>query len=246
MNFTSIPKPNNWDTLYMHQKIQLYKNYLGSAVAPYVDKLSAKAIAQSYGVPVAPLVRVLKDITAEDLREGWILKSTHGSGWNLWLNPTLDLNEVKQTLASWNKPYRPQEEPHYAHLLPRFYIEEQLEDKYLGKQGCIAYNIWCVRGNPIPCIRVKNRGNKNTYNFSWDLLDPPQIEFPIEKPVQFDQMLKYARKMSAPFEFVRMDFYVDAQDNVYFSEYTFTPNGGAPINSRTMEITASKYWLRRP
>ena len=56
---------------------------------------------------------------------------------------------------------------------------------------------------------------------------PPyhNAEKPIEKPENYDQMLKIATELCKGFDFVRVDLYEHA-GNVYFGEMTFTPASG--------------------
>jgi len=37
-----------------------------------------------------------------------------------------------------------------------------------------------------------------------------------EKPKNLDKMIEYAEKLSKNFEFVRMDFYIDKNDDIYY------------------------------
>ena len=67
-------------------------------------------------------------------------------------------------------------------------------------------------------------------------------KFPLEKPAQWDAMLNYATQLSAPFEFVRIDFYIGADGHVYFSEYTFTPAGGSRVFSMKLEHQYGRLW----
>jgi hypothetical protein len=41
-------------------------------------------------------------------------------------------------------------------------------------------------------------------------------------PTKFDEMVEYAKKLSEPFKFVRVDFY-EINGTVYLGELTFTP-----------------------
>jgi hypothetical protein len=243
---TPIPKPDNWNSLQFHQKISIYKHFLGAEIALFVDKLSAKQIASSFGVKGAPLVRILKDvddITEQDLKDGWILKATHGCRWNIWLHPALTLSTIKQQLKEWNKPYRPDSEPHYKHITPRFYIEERIVDKCFGTSNSLSYQIRCVFGTVIPVIRVWYHDAGNTYDLEWNELESPQIPYKIPKPAHLNKIVEFASAMSKSIEFVRIDFYVDVHDDVYFSEYTFTPRGGLSTGLHSLEDVASKYWV---
>ena len=49
-----------------------------------------------------------------------------------------------------------------------------------------------------------------------------------ERPSNFDEMLRLAEELSAPFPFVRCDLY-NIDGKIYFSEMTFTPAKGTLI-----------------
>ena len=55
-------------------------------------------------------------------------------------------------------------------------------------------------------------------------------------------MKKYAEILSKPFEFVRIDFFIDRKNDIYFSEFTFTPLGGKKYYSDEIELKLGKLW----
>ena len=59
---------------------------------------------------------------------------------------------------------------------------------------------------------------------------------------KLDLMLKLAKKLSKPFEFVRIDFYIGENDLIYFSEFTFTPNAGKQVFTKDVEYMLGKLW----
>jgi len=72
----------------------------------------------------------------------------------------------------------------------------------------------------------------------------PEIPHYIQKPKNFDKMISLAEKLSSPFEYVRIDFYItDEDDKIYFSEYTFTPNNGLKSLSYDQEMLLGKDWI---
>jgi hypothetical protein len=85
----------------------------------------------------------------------------------------------------------------------------------------------CINGAPIS-IGIKIGDYQNNYDLEWrEYSNTAKYKIPltIDKPHDLDKILEYAAKLSAPFEFVRIDFYL-SPDKIYFSEYTFTPAGG--------------------
>ena len=50
-----------------------------------------------------------------------------------------------------------------------------------------------------------------------------KADFTLPRPIHLSEMVEYARRLSAPFPFVRVDLY-DTADGVVFGELTFTPS----------------------
>ena len=99
--------------------------------------------------------------------------------------------------------------------------------------------IRCIKNKAIT-IGVKKGTIQNSYDVYWNPLEPE--EFSIKKPSNLHLMLYLAEKLSAPFEFVRIDFYLSADNKIYFSEFTFSPMGGMKVLPLHLEYELSKYW----
>ncbi len=258
--FPKIPKPQNWDSLALYQKVRHYRSHLTPEHSRFVDKLEAKKIVKEIlgdDIEVAKVIRVLdnpNDLKPADLNEqkNVFIKATHGSGWNIFIdninnkiNHIKKIEEYKKLLQSWNKVYNngDGEEIQYRYIRPRFFIEEMVKDKILEKD-VINYKFRCINGKVIPFITVTVGKMKNFYNFDWILLNKPEIPFNIPKPVHLNKLIYCAEKLSSPFEFVRMDFYISNEDKIYFSEYTFTPSNGVRVLSHDLEYTLGKSWTK--
>jgi len=236
-----------WVYMPLFQKIEYYKTVITEDYADYVDKIEAKAIVSRMTdntVQCAKIIRILNDpndITEADLNPNHMIKSSHGCGWNINITETTKIDTVKKFLNIWNTHYIGNNEPHYKFIRPRFFIEEKIIDAALGQTAnAIVYLIRCIRGKPF-VIGVRTQKGQNTYDMDWKPIKP--IEDPaIEKPKQLNAMLDAAKQLSAPFEFVRVDFYIGQDDNLYFSEFTFTPSGGNPFYSRKDEHFFGKLW----
>jgi hypothetical protein len=246
-----MKKPNNWNDLMCCEKINIYKSFLNKEHSEYTDKLFAKKLVNDVcgdKIKVAKVIKVLKsydDLDQNDLDPKYIIKSTHGSGWNINIKENTDINTCKRLLKSWNKCYS-QTEKQYTYLQPAFFIEEKINDKILGNTGeAIVYMIRCVRGNPIS-IGIKHGSYMNNYDINWNPIDSYAQKIPIdlllnENASKFSDMLHYASILSKPFEFVRMDFYLSEKD-IYFSEFTFTPNAGKQVFTKEVEYMLGKLW----
>ena len=244
-----MKKPNNWNDLMCCEKIYIYRSFLNEYHSQYTDKLAVKKIVKDIcgdKIKVAKVIKILKnwnDIEPNDLNPKYIIKAAHGSGWNIDIKENIDINMCKSLLGSWNRCYSTLEKQ-YTYIKPVFYIEEKINDKILGTTGeAIVYMIRCIKGKPIS-IGIKYKGYMNNYDINWKCIDSQSQKIPFDlllDDIKFDEMLHYASILSKPFEFVRMDFYL-SQTDIYFSEFTFTPNAGKQVFTKEIEYTLGKLW----
>lgn len=249
-NFKPFDKPEGWNELALYEKIAVYGQHLTTDHAKYVDKLQAKKIVKEKlgsAIEVARVVRVLgdwKDLRPEDLKTCYLIKSTHASGWNINITDTTDLLIAKYQLRQWNKIFRPSlsGEVQYCFLTPQFFIEEKIEDPITGKGGkCLAYMFRYIH-NTIVSIGVQLDGKCNHYDQDWNLILEPELSFHIPKPDRLLDMLSMSQTLAQGFEFVRIDMFIDNNDKIYFSEFTFTPKAGKPVFPLHLEIEYGKLW----
>jgi hypothetical protein len=242
-------KPKNWMDLPMFKKIFYYGKHLTEDYAEYVDKLEAKRKVKEIcgkDISVAMVVRVLEsysDIADIDINSKYIIKSAHGSGWNIDIGEIVTLEDVIRKLKGWNIQYNSHMERQYSFIKPRFFIEEKICDAILGYTGCaLVYMIRCVHSEPIS-IGVKYKKNQNSYDINWNLTQKPKIEFEVPKPKCLMKLLEMCKKLSCNFEFVRLDFYIGKNDEIYFSEFTFTPAGGVQVFDMETEMRQGLMWV---
>ena len=245
-----MPKPSHWNQLPLYKKVGIYQRFLGKFHAQFVDKLRVKSIVKKIcgdDIQVAKVVRVLsspQDLQRRDLDPSYMIKSAHASKWNINLLPgkKYELHTLKAQLEKWNQLYNPHEEHQYAYLQPRFFIEEKIHDKYFGKSGeAIVYMCRCIYGKVVS-ISVKYRELRNDYDTSWNIIGDHQMIF-LERPKHLERMIKISERLSSLFEFVRMDFYIDCMDEIYLSEYTFSPMGGIQVLSDELEKSLGELWI---
>ncbi len=238
----SFPKPDNWKELPLYTKIQIYKDNLDERFAPFVDKLQVKESIKEKCV-CAKVIRILDspdDISEEDLNPDWIIKATHGSGWNISIKPTICIEKVKKKLNEWNTVYIGSNEKHYQFVKPRFFIEEKIEDAYGGEKGkAVVFMFRCIHGKAVT-IGVKKGEEQNMYRITGECIGKA---FPFVLPWhRIEEMKRIAEDLAQPFEFVRMDFYLGVKGDIYFSEYTFSPAGGQQIYFEAVEQELGALW----
>jgi hypothetical protein len=232
----------------MFKKIANYGEHLTDYHASFVDKLSAKCIVKKIcgdKIEIPNVIRVLdspNDITINDLNPKHIIKSAHASGWNVNIDSTCTIDNIKNRLVSWNTKFNANKEKQYNYIEPKFFIEEKIDDKILGCTGdALVYMFRCIYSKPIS-IGVKYKKAQNSYDIHWNPKQEPKIPFEIPKPNKLEEMLKLATLLSSEFEFVRIDFYIDKDDAIYFSEFTFTPAGGSQVYDIQTEHEQGSLW----
>lgn len=182
----------------------------------------------------------VEEINWNELPDKFALKCTHGCGANIICNNKNNLNikESIKKLNGWMKQDYSLEyaEIHYKNIKPRIICEKYLETD-TGVLP-IDYKVFCFNGIPkitMVCSERKNGIAKYyLYDNDWNL--KPYNKSSIElinrnesknfenRPSCFKEMLKYAKKLSKPFPFVRIDFY-EIRGKIILGEMTFTPCG---------------------
>ncbi len=177
------------------------------------------------------------DIDFAKLPDRFVLKATHGSAWNIVCKDksTMDWRPWILIMKSWlrhNIFWNGREWP-YKNMPPRIVCEKYLED---ASGQLTDYKFYCFNGEPTFVQANTGRGTKrhaqNFYDLRWSLLPfgkdlPPSPEVQIPQPISLERMIDIARDLSAPFCYVRVDFY-EVHGRVIFGELTFFPASGMP------------------
>jgi hypothetical protein len=233
-------RPLDWNNLPLSKKIQHYMIQLDIQHSYYADKLCAKKIVKhclGSDIEVPKTIRVLDnylDVKESDINSNYMIKASHGSSWNLNFEKEKQytVEEVKLKLSTWNCPFNADVEKQYKYISPVFYVEEKIICRYKGHDGnAYSWCFYCVH-NKVFHINVIDKQNDkiNRYDINFNLLNITlNGEFNVDKPKELNKMIELAERLSKPFEFVRIDFYIDINGKIYFSEYTFSPCMGLNI-----------------
>jgi len=206
--------------------------------ASWTDKESVRAyvrdcIGERYLVPLLGVYARPEDIPLEALPNRFVIKATHGCGWNELVTEkaSWDWRRARKRLDRWlaSNYYFKYGEANYKPLKGRILVEALLEDS----SGEIRdYKFFCYNG----IARFIQLDSGRFTDHRRDIYDPlwtrlpvrlgyPNLDTPTPKPEGLEEMLELARKLSKPFPFVRVDLYY-AQGLVYFGELTFVPASG--------------------
>ena len=203
------------------------------AVRSYIEKQGCSDIL----VPLIAAYDKVEDIEWDKLPQAFAMKWNFGSGFNIICpdKSQLDIEATKKKLKEWgkNKFWLKFSEVQYKPIPKKIIVEEYLKPEH-GVQPD-DYKLYCFNGEPKFILLCTGRefGRPKFYFFDegWNLARinrdskaaPEGFTYP--RPECLDSLMEAARTLSAPFKFVRADFYV-VGGKVYFGELTFTPDGG--------------------
>ena len=198
------------------------------AVHQYLEHLGYKQLLNE----IIGIYKSAYDIDFESLPEAFVAKTTHGCGQNLICKDKseLDWEKWKKVMNSWLKlnVYAFGREWNYKDIPPRIIIE-----KLIDHEPLIDYKFMCFNGEP-KFLQINNDQGSNQhvdfYDISWNKVDFTYKRFTqsdifVSPPLQFEEMKEIARKLSAPFPYVRVDFY-NPPNQIIFGELTFFPGSG--------------------
>ncbi len=218
-------------------------------LAPFVDKHEVRSyvrevVGEEHLVPLVGVYDRADQIPWDRLPPRCVIKATHGSGWNVIVKEParLDRAETMRKLDGWlaRNYYDESHEEQYLFIRGRLVVEAMLGG---GDRVPWDYKIFCYAGEPrflIVDVDRFVRHRRKVLDLEWRSL-PGTIQFEeyegeLPRPPELERMLEVARKLSAPFPFVRVDLYLDA-GRVYFGELTFTPGSGlAAVEPREFDV----------
>jgi len=228
--------------LFSEKQQWLKLNYRDQLMPRCADKWEVRKFIEEKGYvdllnDVIAVYDDIADFKLEELPDRFVLKATHGSGWNLVCKDKNKINWMpwRFVMKSWLKSnifWNGREWP-YKEMKSRILCEKYLEDE---SGQLMDYKFFCFNGEPKFIQANKGRGTKqhaqNFYDLDWcllpfgkDLKPIPGIE--ISKPACFQRMINIVKDLSAHFSFVRIDLY-EVENRVLFGEFTFFPASGMP------------------
>jgi len=219
----------NWIKLYDRNPLYIQLSDK-SLVREYVEKRIGKDyLNEILGIYDSPF-----DIPWETLPDKFVIKTTHGSGWNIHCinKPDFDIQISIQKLTKWLNTnfYKISREWQYKNIKPRILIEKYIQGD--PELDLVDYRFFCKNGNPqIIQTEIDTYSNHTRAFFDTDWHQLPfSYNYPITKkvvprPWNFEQMLQIAKNLTNDFHFCRVDLY-NNDGNIIFGEMTFTPYAG--------------------
>ena len=224
-----------------NEKLQWLKLYnRNPEYTKMVDKYEVREyikekIGEEYLIPLIGVYDKFDDIDFDKLPNQFVIKCNHDSGGLVICKDKskFDIESARKKInrsLKTNYYYSGREWP-YKNVKPKILIEKYMEDNV--DKGLIDYKFMCFNGEPklsFTCSERYADGLKVTFfDLDWNKL-PVERHYPssdkrIQKPVNYDLMVKFSTILSQSIPFVRVDWY-EINGKLYFGELTFYPGSG--------------------
>jgi len=222
-----------------NEKLQWLKLYYrDQRMAACADKFEVRGYLEKmgHGHILNTLYGVYENPSSIDISrfpERFVLKATHGSGWNIICKDksAYDWKGWKLVMKSWLKQnlYYVGREWVYKDMKPRIICEKYIE---VPDGEPFDYKFFCTNGI-VQFIQVldysPNTFQGNLYDTEWNIMKEKFAVMgspkSVEKPSSLDEMMQIARDLSSGFPFARVDLY-QSEGKVIFGELTFFPGSG--------------------
>lgn len=204
------------------------------------DKLAVRDYVRgSVGAePLVPLLGVYEDgsdLPFDLLPDAFVIKASHGSGWVRIVRDkdSIDRSQIARECNGWlaQNYWVKKRERNYQGVPPRLVVEELLLDDSGGVPS--DYKIYCFDHGREMVVQVDSNRfqghNRDFFSDDWTRLEIdmifPRASVAPEKPESLERALSFARTLSSPFPFVRVDFYLLGK-RCFVGELTFYPEAG--------------------
>ena len=245
-------KLNIDDPMMFSEKLQWLKLYdRNPEYCKLVDKYSVKEyvenkIGKEYIIPTYGVYNSFNEIDFDTLPNQFVIKTTHCSGDTIICKDKNSFNfNVARTIINKSlhrNYYKHKREWPYKNVIPRIIIEKYMENK--EQKELVNYKFFCFNGKPDFLYIIEGK-DENKHITSVDLdfnilqlnrNDYKDTNIVPHKPINFNEMIDIASKLSEGTKFVRVDLY-EIDGRIYFSELTFFPVGGfIPFNSEEYDL----------
>lgn len=209
------------------------------------DKLTvrdyvARKLGESHLIPLLAAPETFTKEVFDALPDSFVMKANHGSSYvKVVTDKSATSFEALQELANhWLSLdfYKIGREKHYRPIKPHILFEQLLRDE----SGNVPpdYKLQCFGAKSgrlvIYILVISDRFGADTrgdlYDVNWNHLDVAIGEYkpsakPPPRPDNLDAIVDAAVKLSADFDYVRVDLYSPG-NQIYFGELTFTPGAG--------------------
>lgn len=251
--FPNLFNPRSFSEKLTYRK--LYQRNLLLPLSSFACKYSVRnyiseSIGEEHLIPLIDKIFNAKDFSLDKLPSSFIMKASHGSGWNYIVHDKKTENEtqLRRLISAWlncNYSISFTGESQYENIHPCVVIEELLIDNNGKVPKDYKFHCFGKAGCEKIIVQVStDRLQDHSLAFlseDWDLLDLSFDKYKKtsskpEKPENLSQLITIAKKLSKSFDYSRIDLYTH-QEKIYFGEITFLPgNGMEKFNPEEMDL----------
>lgn len=213
----------------------------------------AEKIGNEYLIPLIGAWNSFDEINFDKLPQKFILKTNHGSSWNMIVKDksTFNLKLAKINFDNWlnkNFAFHNGFEMQYLNVPRKIIAEEYLDT--LEKVS--DYRFMCFNGEVKMIWLDTYKGTDHFRTFfypNWEVMNL-KMKFPISpdyipKPKNYEKMLEIASTLSQGFVHVRVDLY-NVEGKIYFGEMTFSSTSGTlGVEPKEFEYEMGS-WIKLP
>lgn len=196
------------------------------------EKIGEEYLNELYGV-----FESVEEIDINKLPNSFVLKGTHGSGFNIICKDKSRMNwdEEFKKMRRWFKfnYFWQNREWVYKDIKPRIICEKFIAQE--EESELRDYRFFCFNGEPKFItvdfsITDKEKTRRNLYDLEWNLMEqeisyPKELTMKVEKPNKLNEMISLSKKLSSSFPHARVDFYY-IKEKIIFGEITFFHQSG--------------------
>lgn len=232
------------------EKLQWYKLfYCNPLMKICADKFEVRNYVKSKGLENILIKNYgvydsVNDINMSVIPSKFVIKNTTGAGGNNIIivkdKTKFDFDKHLPIFKNWLSPIKEHSggrEWVYEGIQPRIIIDEYI-DSAESEGGLIDYKFFCFNGNVEFVYGIADR--KLGYKASLGIFTKDFVQLPyyredelhlcktLEKPKNYDEMIKIAKLLSSDFPHARIDLY-NQNGRIYFGEITFFDGSGYMI-----------------
>ena len=213
-------------------------------------KTYVKAIVgDQYNVPTIYVLRSIEEVDSYEFPDDCCIKPTQASGRAILRRngEPISLEEIKSWFSINHYEFR--REANYKSLKPKVIIEPLL----FNDSNIMDYKMFCYNGEPkliqVDIDRYINHTRK-ILDSNWNELDfsimYERSEKHLERPDNFDEMLKVASALSEGFSLVRVDLYSDGNECLVGEITNCSDGAGGAFIPKAAERVASQILYNQP
>lgn len=252
----NIRNPNSFNEKIAHRKIFTDREIFTTvsdkwAVRDYVRK----RIGEEYLNQVYSVTKFPNQIPFDDLPEEYVIKSNHGSAWNIIVDDDSNYHreDIRKECERWlSKTYGTESKEYwYERIEPKILVEKRL----YGKDGGLPrdYKFFVFHGH-IRYIQVDfDRNSGHTRRFFDNEWNPQEFTKGrplrplgpiIDKPDRFEEMKTVAQTLGEGLKFARVDLYDTAHNGIIFGEITLAPGAArSKFEPKKYDYIFGSYWM---